>query len=300
MHKFSIIIPTYNRKDLLKRAIESVINQNFKDYEIIVVNDGGENIEELINDFNNKKILLIQYPDNKGTSYAKNLGIKYTTGEWIIFLDDDDEIIKNSLGKLDEYIKKDLWYIAPRLYLFENKEFVYPSYQKLIYLSQNPIKSLDIRKYPFGGSVLNRKIFKKFYFDEEISYGEDYEFYFRLLKSNIKFKPINIVYYKYYFRIYEKNLDKVLKDREYILNKHLNNFDKENLSIFYFHLGKISKKTGNLSKALKYIYKGLIANPSLNSFINVLFYLFLLILPRKCIIFLEKQFAKTGLRFLLF
>jgi glycosyltransferase involved in cell wall biosynthesis len=300
MPRFSIIIPTYNRKDLLKRAIESVINQNFKDYEIIVVNDGGENLEDIINNFNNEKIMLIQYAVNKGLPYAKNLGIKYAKSEWIIFLDDDDEIIKNSLGKLDECIKKGLWYVAPRLYLFENKEFIFPPYQKLIYLSKKPIKSLDIRKFPFGGSILNRKIFEKFYFDEEIFYGEDYEFYFRLVKSNIKFKPINVVYYKYYFRIYEKNFDKVLKDREYILNKHLNNFDKENLSIFYFHLSKISKKSGKLSKVLKYIYKGLITKPSSNSFINVLFYLFLLILPRKWIIFLEKQFAKTGLRFLLF
>jgi glycosyltransferase involved in cell wall biosynthesis len=143
MPKFSIIIPTYNRKDLLKRAIDSIINQNFKDYEIIVVNDGGENIEEVINNFNNEKIKLIQYAVNKGLPYAKNLGIRYAKNEWIIFLDDDDELMKNSLDKLDRYIKNGLWYLSPRLYVFNNKEFIYPSYQKLIYLSKNPIKSLS-------------------------------------------------------------------------------------------------------------------------------------------------------------
>lgn len=300
MPKFSIIIPTYNRKELLKKAIESVVNQDFKDYEIIVVNDGGEDVKEIINSFNNKNIKLIQYSLNKGPSYAKNLGVKYTKNEWIIFLDDDDEIVNNSLSKLSEFIKEDLWYVTPRLYVVNNKFFINPSYKKLLYFYKNPIKSLDIRKFPFGGSILNIKIFEKFHFDENIFYGEDYEFYFRLVKSNIKFTPLNVVYYKYHFKILEKNFSKLLKDREYILEKHFNNFDKENLSIFYFHLSKISKKSGNLYKALKYIYKGFIVQPNIKSFINTLLYLFLLILPRKWIIFLEKQFTKTGLRFLLF
>ncbi len=300
MPKFSIIIPTYNRKYLLRKAIESVVKEYFKEYEIIVVNDGGEDIKELVNNFKNVDIKLIQYSINKGLPYAKNLGVKYARGNWIIFLDDDDEICRGSLIKLNEYIQEGIWYVTPRLYIVDGRTFIYPSYQKLLYLSNNIHKALDIKKFPFGGSILHRKIFEKFHFDENIFYGEDYEFYFRLIKANIQFKPLNVIYYKYHFRVYEKNLDKVLRDREYILTKHINNFDKENLSFFYFHLSKISKKSGNIVKSLKYLYKGFECNPHINSFIYVLFFLFILILPSKWVIFLEKQFAKSGLRFLLF
>ncbi|MBN1492650.1 MAG: glycosyltransferase family 2 protein, partial [Candidatus Omnitrophica bacterium] len=84
----SVIIPTFNRKDLLKRALDSVCGQTFTPYEVIVVDDGSSD---------GTLALQADYPDvvfvsqeNRGVSAARNNGVAKAHGEWICFLDSDD------------------------------------------------------------------------------------------------------------------------------------------------------------------------------------------------------------------
>ncbi|MCM8808390.1 MAG: glycosyltransferase [Candidatus Omnitrophica bacterium] len=301
MTNFTFIISTYNRKNLLERAIKSIYNQNYQNFEIILINDGGEDVTDVVKKFD-QKIILIKNPVNKGYTFSKNLGVKLAKNNWIIFLDDDDEIIENSLNKLKEEMAKfddnTLWFVTPRLYVFDNKNFIYPKFSNLVLLQKNPYKALDIRKFKLGGSIFNKEIFKKgFLFDENIFYGEDYEFCLRLIVNNIKFIPLNVVFYKYYFRIYESNFVKVIKDREYILKKHKDLLDKENLSYFYFHLSKLYKKNNDPRNSLFYLIQGLRSNFSIKNLIMFIIFILILCLPPKFIIFLEKIYAKTGLRF---
>ena len=98
----SVIIPTYNRAKLLPRAIKSVLNQTFKDFEVIIVDDGStDNTEEVINEFqkHNKRIKYIRHEKNKGAAAARNTGIKIAQGEYIAFQDSDDEWLPNKLEK---------------------------------------------------------------------------------------------------------------------------------------------------------------------------------------------------------
>ena len=90
----SVIIPTYNRAHLVGRAIKSVLNQTYRDFEIIVVDDGStDNTKDIIKEFQkkDKRIKYIPYEKNKGGSAARNTGIKAAKGEYIAFLDSDDE-----------------------------------------------------------------------------------------------------------------------------------------------------------------------------------------------------------------
>ena len=86
----SVVIPTYNRKELLKRSIDSVINQTIKPSEIIIVDDGSNDGTEAMVKKKYDSLKLIQQK-NKGASAARNSGIKASSGEWICFLDSDDE-----------------------------------------------------------------------------------------------------------------------------------------------------------------------------------------------------------------
>lgn len=86
----SIIIPTFNRPKLLKLAIESALQQTYRDIEIIVVNDGGDDLQELIVDFHDERIVYIDERVNKGVSAARNSGLKKSKGKYIAYLDDDD------------------------------------------------------------------------------------------------------------------------------------------------------------------------------------------------------------------
>ncbi len=103
---FSVIIPTYNRANFLKKAIDSVLSQSYEHYEIIVIDDGSvDNTKELIKSYCSQKIIYVRQ-DNKGVSEARNLGIKISTGTFIAFLDDDDLYHENKLEVCFGYLKK--------------------------------------------------------------------------------------------------------------------------------------------------------------------------------------------------
>jgi glycosyltransferase involved in cell wall biosynthesis len=101
MPKISVIIPTYNRADLVSRAIESVIDQTYQDWELLVVDDGStDNTKEVVEKFV-KKDSRIKYflQSNQGASSARNFGIKNSRGDFVAFLDSDDLYLPDNLEK---------------------------------------------------------------------------------------------------------------------------------------------------------------------------------------------------------
>ena len=104
----SVIIPTYNRAHLVGRAIRSVLNQTYQDFEIIVVDDGStDNTEEVVKSFNDPRIRYIRHEKNRGGSAARNTGIRAARGEYIAFLDSDDEWLPEKLAKQLPVFEKD-------------------------------------------------------------------------------------------------------------------------------------------------------------------------------------------------
>ncbi len=96
----SVIMPTYNRAQYIKRAIESVLNQTFKDFEIIIVNDGGSReCEAVIESFHSDKIRYL-YVEHGGLSHALNQGILASRSKYIAYLDDDDQYFPDHLQNL--------------------------------------------------------------------------------------------------------------------------------------------------------------------------------------------------------
>ncbi len=99
----SVIIPTYNREHFLRRAINSVVCQSYNNIELIIVDDGSnDNTEEIIKEYHENNILFIKINKNQGCSVARNIGVHTSKGEYIAFLDSDDEWINT---KLDEQLK---------------------------------------------------------------------------------------------------------------------------------------------------------------------------------------------------
>ena len=102
---FSIIIPTYNNCESLCQTVEKILHQTYDSYEIIIVNDGStDNTRKYFEKKNQKKIKLINQK-NSGVSCARNTGMKAASGEYIIFVDDDDELEPTALQKLSSIIK---------------------------------------------------------------------------------------------------------------------------------------------------------------------------------------------------
>ncbi|WP_254807828.1 glycosyltransferase family 2 protein [Natronosalvus amylolyticus] len=104
--KVSIIIPTYNRAKRLGNAIISVLSQTHTNYELIIIDDGStDNTEELVGSFSDRKIVYEKHSKNKGVAEARNTGLDIASGEYICFLDSDDEWKSNKLEVQLKYTK---------------------------------------------------------------------------------------------------------------------------------------------------------------------------------------------------
>lgn len=100
MPEVSVVIPTRNRAAMLKRAIESVLNQSFKDFELIVVDDASDDETiDAVKSYQDERLRYIRHRENMGGSAARNTGIEAANGSYIAFLDDDDEWLQEKLSE---------------------------------------------------------------------------------------------------------------------------------------------------------------------------------------------------------
>ncbi len=112
---FSIILPTFNRSDFIETAVQSVLGQEIKDWELIIVDDGStDNTGEIIKKYLSDPRIKYHYQSNQERSKARNNGIDLATGKFICFLDSDDQYLPNHLSVLQQMIKENQY--KPALY----------------------------------------------------------------------------------------------------------------------------------------------------------------------------------------
>ena len=197
--KVSVIIPTFNRLSLISRAIDSVLKQTLKPFEIIVVDDGSsDNTSTLIK--NNYKSVKLIKQKNLGVSKARNVGIKNSSGDWIALLDSDDEWKKNklevqikSLSEHDYYSVCHTNEIWIRNGTRVNQKKRHQKYGGYIF-----DKCLDICRISPSSVIFQKNIINEVgWFDENLSICEDYDLWLRIT-ANFKIlfidKPLVIKY----------------------------------------------------------------------------------------------------------
>jgi len=97
----SIIMATYNRAQTIKRAIDSVLNQTYRNFELIIIDDGStDNTSQVLKEYNDPRIRIYVLNVNKGVTAAKNSGLKQIKGEWFGTFDSDDELVPNAIETL--------------------------------------------------------------------------------------------------------------------------------------------------------------------------------------------------------
>jgi len=96
----SIIIPTFNRRLYLPCALGSAVKQDYKNIEIFVVNDGGEDVSDIVGSFDDPRIVFINREENRGKPYSLNQALKMATGKYVCYLDDDDIYYSNHVSTL--------------------------------------------------------------------------------------------------------------------------------------------------------------------------------------------------------
>ena len=208
---FSVIIPNYNKAILLKNCLNSIINCESKDYEIIIVDNGSTEASLPLNNQTNVKYIGLE--SNFGFSKAVNIGIKQSKGDYIAVLNNDTEIspqwIENVIDAF-EY-NKEIMHITSKIKSLRNKDLlddvgdVILSSGKVYKIgnSEKDIGQYDQQRFIFGASgcasVYRREFFDKVgYFDEDFfAYLEDIDLSFRanLLGYKCLYVPDAVVYH---------------------------------------------------------------------------------------------------------
>ena len=182
---FTVIIPVYNREKLIKRAIDSVMNQSKSPQEIIVVNDGStDQTHKVLLEYQNTIRVIEQ--TNQGVSAARNAGIRNTKSEWLAFLDSDDEWHKNKLLNAEEFHKQN-----PQYKIFQSDEIwirndhrVNPKIKHQKYEGWIFKQCLPLCIVSPSAVVIHKDVFQDVgLFDEQFVVCEDYDLWLRMTRK---------------------------------------------------------------------------------------------------------------------
>jgi glycosyltransferase involved in cell wall biosynthesis len=183
----SVIVPTYNRETYLDFAIQSIVNQTYKNIEIIVVDDGSQ--------YNYAEAICAKYPqcfyyykENGGLSSARNFGIQKAKGDFIAFLDDDDEFLPEKIEKQCQVLHNNssVACVHSSAYVIDNDgsmtgEVIGANKSKIKnrsgYVFWNALGAWVVKS---PTPLFRKKVFDTILFDESIKVGEDVDFYQRM------------------------------------------------------------------------------------------------------------------------
>lgn len=252
--KVSIIIPSYKRhKDLVKRAINSLINQTYQNIEIVLVDDNAREdllpyrneLIELVNDINDERLVYFQNKENLGGAGARNEGIRVSTGKYVTFLDDDDVYLPKKVESQIAFMLKN------GLDMSFTKLYIYNENDKLIDVREHNIESFDsfnLKKYHLTKQIAGTPTFmiKRNVLEEVggfniVPMGQEYYLMTKIIWGEYKIGYLPECYIKAYRTsaeaistgknkiIGEKNLYKFkkqyfdilsLKERQYVKCRH--------------------------------------------------------------------------------
>ncbi len=185
----TVIIPVFNREDTISRAVNSVLQQEYKNIEAIVVDDcSNDTTVEVVKNCGDPRIKLICLPQNHGANYARNRGIENAKGEFIAFQDSDDEWLKEKLDKQIKYMTDNNLDASFCPYILcdgEQRQIIPSDFENRdLYTAQlkEQLKRGNVVGTPT--LVVKRDVFSRIgMFDEEMARLQDYEFVLRIIKK---------------------------------------------------------------------------------------------------------------------
>jgi glycosyltransferase involved in cell wall biosynthesis len=238
MPKVSVIIPTYNREDFMAEAVQSVLDQTFQDFEIIVVDDGStDNTKKLLEQIGDHRIIYVNQ-ENRGSPAARNKGIIISKGGYIAFLDSDDiwlpENLEIKVKLLDE--RPDIALVCSDLDVFDNEsgEIIgsywhgYESYFDLDKALENPVQQIMSRGLFISqcASLVKRPVFNEVgYYDETLLSFQDWDLFVRILKRfPIHYLDIPLVQVRKHATNIQTDLEKLHHGEVLAISKAINHY----------------------------------------------------------------------------
>ena len=292
--KFSIITPVYNVEKYVKECINSILNQTYKNFELIIINDGSpDNSDDIIKSFNDERIKYIKR-ENKGAQYSRVEGIDLATGDYIIFVDSDDYLDSNVLELYYKEISSTKYDIIRGNYNIFNsskrKKIINFKNENLI--THNDFENkiiVNMAKTDNYNSIwreaIKREIIDTKNIDTTIFMGEDLLFNFSLYQKARNIKIITRSLYNYRnneesitkikdINKIKKSTDDILKVLSLIIGDVKNNYSKSTLDEWYLrYLRQVNHsiyriiKNDNVENNIEY-FKNIFNNEQLKEIRN--------------------------------
>jgi glycosyltransferase involved in cell wall biosynthesis len=264
----SVIIPVYNRENSIAKAVKSVLSQTVNDWELIIIDDcSTDNTYSVISSYNDPRVKIFKLEKNSGAAAARNFGIQQSRGEYISFLDSDDEyepeFIEQSNKKFQSVSKQvGLIWTGVRYFrqtsakLFKTEMMWQPAKTDKPYFSFLS----DLRIGTNSGITIRRTVFDKAgMFDETLPAAEDTDLFLRIVKcfsfDYISSCLINI--HQIENDRLSKRFDKIARAYNVIIPKHLTEIEKhKTLRLKYFYKGMwLNYHLNNKPLARKYFLR---------------------------------------------
>ena len=268
--RISVIIPTYNRASLIKRALQSVLDQEYPDLEVIVVDDSSsDNTEEVVKSLHDERIKFIRHTRNKGANAARNTGIRAASGEFIAFQDSDDEWMPGKLAKqmaAFEQAPADIGVVYTAFWRIEGEKKAYTPAGDVLTTNGFLLEELLRRNFITTQSILIKKecLDKVGLFDETMPRLQDWELLLRL-SEHYPFLFIDEPLVKVYHTSdsITANQQALVDALLLMLEKHYAAFTHHPkiLANFYCYIGQQLFLAGERSKSLHYCAKALGMRP---------------------------------------
>lgn len=264
MPKVSVVIPTHNRPELLKRAVDSVLAQTYQDFEIIVIDDGTEKRADSTMDKTlDKRIIYIKNEKSVGAPASRNIGIKRASGEFIALLDDDDEWYPQKLEKqlhiFDKFGEEvGLVYCGVEIVIEKGGQVVErnnPFPNQVL----NSFNLLLRRNFIFNVTIMaRRRLLLENLFDEKFPKNQEWDLVLRLAKVT-KFVGMSERLVKVHSLADDKhlggraNIGNIIKGNEMIVEKYYTDYkrNKEALAYRYFQNGLLRRDNNDFTGAIK-------------------------------------------------
>lgn len=177
----SVIIPVFNRPVQIKRAVDSVLCQSYKNLECIVINDGStDSTIDVLKEYGDKIDVITT--ENRGVSAARNTGVKDSSGKYIAFLDSDDEWKQKKLEKQISHLIEENYRVAQTEEIWiRNGKFLNKTKKHIKPVDDIFIPSLDICMVSPSTVIMEKELFEEYGgFDETLAVCEDYDLWLRM------------------------------------------------------------------------------------------------------------------------
>ncbi|MGL4521592.1 MAG: glycosyltransferase family 2 protein [Bacilli bacterium] len=251
-NKVSVIIPTYNRKAMVRELLHALQQQTVAPYEIIIVNDAGEAIPELKSEFSSLPITILNHKVNQLHVAARRTGLSIATGTWIMFIDDDDLIVPQHIECMLNHAQGELFLHADaELFTYEWKQGIrIPTSRFLFSYHTTPEYMRTFSTFIPSGSLINRHYLEQLGgLDVSMKHYWDWDLYLRAMAHKLpKRVPIASVLYAYHGTTgnQSSNVDSMRVHLDRLIKKH----DLANLpTANFFHLLESSEMRSRIAES---------------------------------------------------